>query len=43
MKKKLEYVEPADYFPKSLRKEFKVGEFAEKKKDTKKSPEKKKK
>ena len=29
MIKKVVYVEPADYFPKDLRKKYKLGEFAE--------------
>ena len=29
MKKKIVYVEPIDYFPEEIRKEFKLGEFAE--------------
>lgn len=33
--KKVKYVEPEDYIPKSLRKEFGLGEYAEKKTDTK--------
>nr|DAF74471.1 MAG TPA: hypothetical protein [Caudoviricetes sp.] len=44
IKKKVKYVEPPEYIPKSLRKEFKLGEYAEKpkkKKDEKKVPEKK--
>lgn len=28
-KKSFAYVEPADYFPKSIRKKMKLGEFAE--------------
>lgn len=28
MKKKVVYVEPADYFPKELRKKYKFGEYA---------------
>ncbi len=41
MKKEIElvYVEPADYFPKKLRKKHKIGEFAE---DAKKEKPKKK-
>lgn len=27
--KKIGYVEPAEYFPKAIRKEFKLGEYAE--------------
>ena len=30
MKKKVVYVEPIDYFPEEIRKEFKLGEYAEK-------------
>lgn len=33
--KKLGYVEPADYFPKDIRKKYGLGEFAE---DAKKKP-----
>ena len=33
MKKKIIYVEPVDYFPEELRKEFKLGEYAEKEDD----------
>ena len=29
MEKKIVYVEPADYFPKEIRKKYKLGEFAE--------------
>ena len=29
MKKKIVYVEPIDYVPEEIRKEFKLGEFAE--------------
>ena len=29
MKKKIVYVEPADYIPKDLRKKYKLGEYAE--------------
>ena len=29
MKKEIKYSEPASYFPKSVRKEFKLGEYAE--------------
>ena len=29
MKKKIVYAEPADYFPKELRKKYKLGEYAE--------------
>lgn len=30
MAKKISYSEPADYFPKSVRKELKIGEYAPK-------------
>ena len=40
--KKLVYVEPADYFPKELRKEFKLGEYAEDAPKAKKATPKKK-
>ena len=40
--KKTTYSEPAEYFPKSIRKELKIGEFAEKKTETKKTETKKK-
>ena len=30
MKKKVVYIEPADYFPEELRKKYKLGEYAEK-------------
>ena len=30
MKKKIIYVEPIDYFPEEIRKEFKLGEYADK-------------
>lgn len=43
--KKVKYIEPADYFPESVRKQLKLGEYAEKKTDvkadTKKTPVKK--
>ena len=29
VEKKIVYVEPADYFPKELRKKYKLGEYAE--------------
>lgn len=41
MAKKITYTEPVDYIPKNIRKEFGLGEYAEKKPDTKKAPEKK--
>ena len=41
MAKKIVYSEPADYIPKSIRKELGLGEFAKEKTDTKKAPEKK--
>ena len=40
--KKVVYTEPADYFPKSVRKEMKIGEYAEKKSTPKKKVAKKK-
>lgn len=43
MKKTIKYSEPADYFPKELRKKHKIGEFAETKKDTKNTTAKSKK
>ena len=33
--KKIKYTEPMDYFPESVRKKNKIGEFAEKKTNTK--------
>ena len=33
--KKTTYSEPAEYFPKSIRKELKIGEYAEKKTEKK--------
>jgi hypothetical protein len=36
--KKIKYVEPTEYIPKHIRKELKLGEFAEPKADTKKAP-----
>ena len=41
-KKRVAYSEPAEYIPKSIRKELKIGEYAEKKTDTKKTDTKKK-
>ena len=38
--KKVKYVEPAEYIPKHIRKELKLGEFAEKKTETKKDTKK---
>ena len=32
--KKITYVEPADYFPKSIRKKYKFGEYAPKRNDS---------
>ena len=29
MKKKIKYVEPADYFPNELRKKYKLGEYSD--------------
>lgn len=40
--KKVVYSEPADYFPKSVRKEMKIGEYAEKPKKVAKKTTKKK-
>ena len=34
--KKAKYVEPTDYFPKSLRKQFKLGEFDDSEKEQEK-------
>lgn len=34
MSKKIGYSEPADYFPKSVRKELKIGEYAKNTKTT---------
>lgn len=39
MKKKIVYAEPADYFPKELRKKYKIGEYAEPQEDTTKAEE----
>ena len=39
----VKYTEPSNYFPKSIRKKHKIGEFAEVKKDTKKTTDSKKK
>lgn len=39
--KKVTYSEPAEYFPKSIRKELKIGEFAEKKTEKKTETKKK--
>ena len=33
MEKKVAYVEPEDYFPKDIRKKYKLGEYAEEKLD----------
>ena len=33
--KKVKYIEPAEYIPEHIRKEFKIGEYAEPKTDTK--------
>ena len=43
MAKTIKYSEPSNYFPKSVRKKNKIGEFAEVKKDTKKATDNKKK
>ena len=37
---KIVYVEPADYFPESLRKKYKLGEYAEPEKETRSDKEK---
>lgn len=42
MAKKNGYTEPTDYFPKEIRKQMKIGEFAEKKKEKKPTAKKKK-
>ena len=42
-KKKVAYMEPDDYFPKEIRKEFKLGEYAEDAKKPKKATPTKKK
>lgn len=42
MAKRVSYTEPSDYFPKSVRKKAKIGEFAETKKKTTKKATKKK-
>lgn len=42
-KRTIKYSEPADYFPKSIRKKYKIGEFAEDTSKTKKRSTKKKK
>lgn len=36
-KKTVKYTEPSGYFPESIRKKHKIGEFAEKKTDAKKT------
>ena len=36
MRKKVVYIEPVDYFPKETRKKYKLGEYAESDKETKK-------
>ena len=41
MSKKIGYSEPANYFPKSVRKEFNIGEYGKKKTTTKKTATKK--
>lgn len=43
MAKKIVYSEPAEYFPKSVRKKFKLGEYAETGKTEKKTTKKTKK
>ena len=37
MEKKIVYVEPADYFPKEIRKKYKLGEYAETNAETEKA------
>ena len=39
----VKYSEPSNYFPEAIRKKYKLGEYAEVKKDTKKPADKKKK
>lgn len=41
MAKKIHYSEPLDYFPKSVRKELKIGEYAPKEKAAAPAPKKK--
>ena len=36
-KRTIKYSEPADYFPESIRKKHKIGEYAEKNTETKKT------
>ena len=36
--KEIKYSEPADYFPKEIRKRYKLGEYAEKRKILRKHP-----
>ena len=36
--KEIKYSEPADYFPKEIRKRYKLGEYAEKRKNLRKHP-----
>ena len=40
--KKIKYIEPADYFPKNIRKKHKLGEYAEKDKSAKDNAKKQK-
>lgn len=37
-KRTIKYSEPAEYFPESIRKKYKLGEYAETNTDTKKAP-----
>ena len=37
--KKIKYVEPADYFPKNIRKKYKFGEYSEDENSNEKSKE----
>lgn len=41
--REIKYSEPSSYFPESIRKKYKLGEYAEVKKETKKTTDKKKK
>lgn len=41
MANKIKYSEPSSYFPESIRKKHKIGEYAETKTETKKAPAKK--
>ena len=41
MANRIKYSEPSEYFPESVRKKHKIGEYAETKTETKKAPAKK--